>query len=932
MKKMMKTWVLVAAVAMGMTACQNDIDEQVEVKDSVTIEFIADSAESRTSVDTSGEKPIFAWGENETFVVLEQTDALATATEVTYTKEDGKAKITATFDTNSGQAEYNYVTVYPASGYVSAESIEAATLALPAEQTMAEGSYDPNADLMVSEVVATDAQPTEAQMVGFTRLATVAKMTLKNFGLELGDKVEKVIFTAEGKALAGKATADLSNPHETLVAGESVSSVTVSTTSASDVYFTTLPFTLEAGDAYTITILTDKYLYVKKGTIPAEKSLAFEAGKVTRLGVDMNGIAPSEKWVLVKDASTLQEGDIVAIAAVNYNYVMGKQTTSNPPASQTEAIKFGDYLYHPISTEAAHMIQPLTLMKRDNERNAFDFYNGVDVEGDTNVGFLWATGSNGSPKLQAYCDKNTLFDVSIADGVATITANEISGSYKYLRYYHANYASSRKFDCTSTAITNDNNKICLYRLDGVEGTIPVVDANVTAPDLDEYVTIAEEGTATATAIEEVVFNYVGDWNIAVSEEADWLTVNYADGKVTYTAEANTGEKREATVTITASLEGQDDLTWTFNILQKGAPQEITIAEFITKGKDVDTTYKLTGKIVTLATNASSSGYFLADENGNEAKITYLKTENGENVWGHDNLTLQLGDVVTVTTVVAGSTKGTGGGSSYPSIYKGHYNLSATVEPELVGYEGGDAIISIAVNKYGNLGNYCTPTTIEGTMEASDFADFAYTSGDATATVTFEENSVGSRSVDVTFTSGLAEITVAVAQKNHPDVQVGWFLVTDVNELKEGDKVIIAAKSPDETLNYAFIKQTSSSSASTKGTAINLQGNSISDVEGVEQFTLGSGHADCADTWSFMGNTYSKYLYNSSGSLKFTSTLSNTGSWAITIASDGKATLEAQITNSKKIIMLTYTASNQTFSGQASGTTGKGAIYIYKYYN
>ena len=349
MKKIVKSLILIAAAAMGFTACQEELQNDAPLtEETVEVKFVASSADTKTSVDTSGDAPLFAWGENETFTVLEQTDALAEATSVTYEKVDGKANITATFDANADKGEYKYATIYPASGYVSAESLAAATLSLPAVQTMAEGSYDPAADLMVSEVVSANAQPTEAQMVRFTRLAAVAEMKLKNLALAEGDQVEQVIFTAEGKNLAGTVTADLNDPHndETRTFGETVDNVTVNTTSSSDVYFTLLPTTLEAGAAYTVTVITKEKLYIKTGTIPAEKSLAFEAGMVTRFGVNMEGIVPSEKWVLVRDASTLKQGDVVTIAAKNHNYVMSANWASNYPyASAKAVIKVGDYLY-----------------------------------------------------------------------------------------------------------------------------------------------------------------------------------------------------------------------------------------------------------------------------------------------------------------------------------------------------------------------------------------------------------------------------------------------------------------------------------------------------------------------------------------------------------------------------------------------------------
>ena len=276
MKKIVKSLILIAAAAMGFTACQEELQNDAPLtEETVEVKFVASSADTKTSVDTSGDAPLFAWGENETFTVLEQTDALAAATSVTYEKVDGKANITATFAANAGKESYDYATIYPASGYENATGLDEVTLSLPAVQTMAEGSYDPNADLMVSEVVSAKAQPTEAQMVRFTRMAAVAKMTLKGLELEAGDQVEQVIFTADGKNLAGTVTADLADPHKFTVA-EGVNNVTVNTTSSTDVlYFTVLPTTLEAGDAYTVKVITNKKLYIKSGSIGEGKTLEF---------------------------------------------------------------------------------------------------------------------------------------------------------------------------------------------------------------------------------------------------------------------------------------------------------------------------------------------------------------------------------------------------------------------------------------------------------------------------------------------------------------------------------------------------------------------------------------------------------------------------------------------------------------------------------
>lgn len=933
MKKIVKSLILIAAAAMGFTACQEELQNDAPLtEETVEVKFVASSADTKTSVDTSGEVPVFAWGENETFTVLEQTDALAAATSVTYEKVDGKANITATFAANAGKESYNYVTVYPASGYVSAESLAAATLSLPAVQTMAEGSYDPTADLMVSEVVSANAQPTEAQMVRFTRLAAVAKMTLKNFALESGDEVEQVIFTADGKNLAGTVTANLNDPHAFTVADDNgVDNVTVNTTSSTDVYFTVLPTTLEAGDAYTVAVITKEKLYIKTGTIPAEKSLAFEAGMVTRFNVNMSGVAPSEKWVLVRDASTLKQGDIVTIAAKNYNCVLGSKynSTSYPYASYTSVVKSGDYLYHPIADASASVdnrIQHIALMQRDKDKVAFDFYNAKEeYTGDDKSGYYSSTSTNQHFRLQDYPNQNTLFYVTIDEGVASIVAQDSEFDNKYLQYKkgYTNTSTSRYFQLRKLGDVTEDAAVCLYRLATRRVEIPTVPANITVPTSD--VKIAEEGTTNDTPISGVVFNYVGDWTISVSSSENWLKVYYADGVLTYTAEANLGDERTTTVTITATLGDETLVPWTFKVTQKCAPREISVAEFIQLETNLDIRYKLTGKVTSVADKASGT-YVLEDENGNKANIKYLYTEDNKSVWGNEDFTLKLGDIATVTTVVTSTA--TGGNSSNHSTYKGHYRLTASAD--MVEYTGGDATITVETSSNGYV---TAPSTIDGTMPVCDYAIFTY-SGGSTGTVIFAENSGRTRSVDVTFTCGLATTTIKVSQKNHPSIQVGWFLVTDTNELEIGDKVIIAAKNPDETLDYAIKVPTSNNPSTSPGQAIKLDGNLISDVTGVEQFTLEKGYVDYPGTWAFKGDTYGRYLYVSSGALKLKTSIDKHGSWEISIESDGKAKLvskTATSASSKNTMMFNYVETNQTFSAYASTQAGKGAIYLYKYY-
>lgn len=883
---MMKLLTAIAVAAMGLSACSNEFEETNKRPNmgDVVVTFVADAETTRTSVDTSrDDAPLFSWDDNETFAVLEQTDALAVASNVAYENVDGKAHISAAFAANEGKESYQYVTVCPASGYVSAEGISSATLALPAKQTMAETSYDPNADLMVSKVVATDAQPTTAQQVQFTRVAAVVKMTLKNFGKELGDEVEQVIFTADGKSLAGTITANLNAPHEFTV-NEGVSSVSVATTSASDVYFTVLPTTLEAGDSYTITIITNKKIYLKQGTIPEDKSLTFEAGMVNRFGVNMMGVAASEKWILVKDASTLKEGDIVTIAAKDYDKAISTKLYNNASETSTSAhrdavdiSKFEDYLI------VNENVQPFTLVAGVVE-GTFSFYD------TTREKFLVSNNTSSRYLInQAYMDANTSFAITInaEDGEATVKNTEGDYIGNMILYYNTSkYFYSGK---------NVNQTICIYKLEDGVGTIPVVAANITVPEADETVVIAEEATTEATAIstELVTFNYVGAWTITATTEAEWMDVAYdaENNCLTYTAEANTGAKRETTVTITASMEGQESLTWSFSVTQKGAPEEITIAEFIKLAKDENSTYKLTGKITEMTT--SSSGTFkLTDGNGNIASILYLYTDGGEKVSGNANIDVKVGDVMTVTTVPAGS--GKGGNSSHYSTYKGHYGF--TTELGLAAdYTGGS--VEIKVSTYNN-GYITVPEAVEATMAENDYAEFSFADNTATVNFTSENTTSYAREAAVTFTYGLTSATIIAQQGINPANKLGYELVTDASTLAVDDAVIIVAVGSDKALGCLASSASATGVSTIPAVDIEKSGNVIYDAEekGVMLLTLKAGLNDGEFAFQFTHKDSDYYLNAPSSGLKgraASNGANNSTSFAVTIdAATGVANLES----------------------------------------
>lgn len=436
----------------ALTACHKDKDEHRTTIDKVTITFIAGPEATRTTVDTSGETPLFSWDEDETFVVLEQTDKLAKATSVVYVKEDGKANISATFNANKGKELYRYATVYPASGYVEGEDISSVTLQLPANQTMDAESYDPTADLMVSKIVERDAQPATAQLLQFTRLAAVVKMSVLGLNIDADEDVMSVTFSAEGKTIAGTINADLEEPHAFTVA-EGESSVSIATKAADEVYFTLLPTTLEAGDRYSVTVTTTKNSYVKSGIVPADRSLIFAAGMVTRFGVDMSGAVARQKWEIVRNASTLAVDDEVVIVALNADKAVAQPHTTNSNNctyyNVADIVRSGDAIYDIAGSKALIF----TLCKGSNE-GTFAFMFNID---DKNY-YLSTTSSNGL-RIATSIKNNSAFTVKIdpEDGDATIE------SYKAVKYESKVGKTFTAYQSSTSDGSNKANAVAIYR-------------------------------------------------------------------------------------------------------------------------------------------------------------------------------------------------------------------------------------------------------------------------------------------------------------------------------------------------------------------------------------------------------------------------------------------------------------------------------------
>ena len=144
----------------------------------------------------------------------------------------------------------------------------------------------------------------------------------------------------------------------------------------------------------------------------------------------------------------------------------------------------------------------------------------------------------------------------------------------------------------------------------------------------------------------------------------------------------------------------------------------------------------------------------------------------------------------------------------------------------------------------------------------------------------------------------------------------WTLVTNASDLKAGDQIVIAATGSDDALGPQ-------ASNNRTAVAITKTGNNITWTTDVQIITLEASNK--ANTFAF--NTGSGYLYAASSSsnyLKTKTTLDDNGSWAITITSEGVATIKAQGSYTRNWIR--KNSSSAIFSCYGSGQSD---VAIYK---
>lgn len=530
----------------AMFSCQKEENAQPADKESVIVNFYASDVETKTAFGDrtdEGKYPTL-WTENDSKVKVSLNYAAAKDASVNASDDFKTATFTADIK-DDGSGSYTFYALSPASAQYTSYTNDTKSVGIdiPSTQTPSSKSVDESAQILVAKSATTDEIPENVEL-HFTHAVAYGRMSFSN--LNLGDAVVSSVSISASKNIAGRYQYF---PEEDLLTEKSSSNtITINTTSVSDIWFACAPVDLSDGGTMQVVITTDRGTFTRDITFPADKG-NFEAGFVAKFNVNMQGISivSPDVYTLVKDQAELTVDSDIIIVSSEEDYALSTTQNSNNRA-QAGITKTGETIISPSSA-----VQVIKLVV-GNQNNTAAF----------NVGENYLYSVNGNNYLKSgYLNDAASWKITVTDsGIATIR------NYQNTDYYLMYNGSSDIFSCYK----GTQGSVCIYKLNGSgtstelfmpELVAPVL--TVTTDDATKNITVSWTdvdnaksydvvcGTKTATVdpgVETASFTMddFGSYNISVTASAEGY--ESATAVATATLEDVSAPVKRYTLTIT----------------------------------------------------------------------------------------------------------------------------------------------------------------------------------------------------------------------------------------------------------------------------------------------------------------------------------------------------------------------------------------------
>lgn len=567
MKKLVYTLTAIAAL---LSSCVKSADEQIIIEKSSTVTIEALAAESRTYIEGTE----IRWAErgeqlNIIYFADDSTTRRQSATHEDYTLTNNCAEFTADITTTDGATKYTFGAFYP---YAYKSTLSSVSLTVPQEQTPTESSYDPKADILVSEnPVVTESVPSKISFK-FARMVAFAKMTL--VGIPAGEKIEKVVFSSVAKpAGAVEFKVQEQGTLENAKWYNNYEDITLNlggrTATGEDVvWFVTVPTDL-SGTSFTVTVATDRANYTKSVDL-AGKTLNFERADVAQFRVtDLVEEQKPQVYKLMTDITALTAGDKVIFSTKKVASSTAKLLSTVEDGS---ALKF---------TSNATITDALEIEANTLPENTAVFTVEAGVTADTFAfkaaeGYLFGTydAENWASDLsfKAAKDEEATWVVSMS------SANYYVTVYNTLHSRYLNNYSSTKFNFAGSQSTY---YYYIYYIDGAateEPETPVVPEQPVVTPLEAPVVTAT-ATANTVTVEWTAVEGAKDYTVVCGEQSVTVTAttatfeNVAAGSYKVTVTANPADETLHVATTSTAVEVVvEDAP-----AEGGQPQTITLA-------------------------------------------------------------------------------------------------------------------------------------------------------------------------------------------------------------------------------------------------------------------------------------------------------------------------------------------------------------------
>lgn len=253
----------------------------------------------------------------------------------------------------------------------------------------------------------------------------------------------------------------------------------------------------------------------------------------------------------------------------------------------------------------------------------------------------------------------------------------------------------------------------------------------------------------------------------------------------------------------------------------------------------------------------------------------------------------------------------------------------TVEPSVIEVEavGGDEEVTYTVTNSVDEG------VVTATTDVDWISNFEYTVANKVTFSVKENTTAIARTATITLAyTGAESKTVTVKQaaasqgggSEGGETTETWTLVTDASTLAVGDKIVIVASGNN---NYALGPQANSNRT---GKSVTKSGNTVEISDEIQVIELQTGSAP--ETFAFYTGE-AGYLYAASSSanqLKTKTELDANGSWSVSIASDGLATVTANGDKTRNLMRFNpNNGGSPLFACYASTSTTGVLVSIYK---